>query len=129
MLIGWRTGSSGAEAGQTVFPPAVHVIGGRPWLAARLSPALAAWLASGDNGVRRIGSMGVPLRTARPARKLAAPGRLTPPWGESSSWQFLLLVLALADRWVGVTLLLLTGVVAPAQPDIRSARRLCRAFS
>jgi len=43
-------------------------------------------------------------------QRLAQPYFL--PLEESSSWQFLLLVLALLTVVVGVTLLLLTGVVA-----------------
>lgn len=60
----------------------------------------------------------------RAARQAAAPGpALLPPLEESSSWQFLLLVLSLLAVVVGFTLLLLTGTVAAAGaliPELRS---------
>ena len=56
-------------------------------------------------------------------QRLAQPYFLPVEDGNGSSWQFLLLVLALLAVVVGLTLLLLTGVVAAAGaliPELRS---------
>jgi len=99
-----------------------------PELRRRLSPAASPpGLASGDNGVRRIGSWVFLRDLRRPARQAA---RLAQPYflpfgGGAVRWQFFA-----AGGWrcwtvvVGVTLLLSPVCVAASwQPDSGSARR------